>query len=360
MKVHITSTPEYSLEVLKDVVSLLTQIPGELDFVFLKKESLTYDQLELKSPIWKNYSEIESLSFDELFNICDLFRKINKIPVDEFVVVVTSIKNSRGWFSAFNKKDIFVYGVGWEYYTKRDSKYGVAQQIVENIFQSHLELNIDDYKNEPNIHIQSIGCINDMCKQKTEVLLKLRTADICDSCLDRADEMNVNPLVIDHIMGIINKLRDEFVNSNRIKSKVKPENVYIEPDRSVKIGARNISIDALNKVLFIFFLRNLQGVETKLVTNYQEDLYNIYQEIRFNPDRKIIVRMFDGTRAEKPTFETVRSRLNRALVEQLGGSLAEYYILSKVVIKDSFNVFKINLEEEHITIEPYKNKVNKR
>jgi hypothetical protein len=161
-------------------------------------------------------------------------------------------------------------------------------------------------------------------------------------------------------MGIINKLRDEFVNSNRIKSKVKPENVYIEPDRSVKIGARNISIDALNKVLFIFFLRNLQGVETKLVTNYQEDLYNIYQEIRFNPDRKIIVRMFDGTRAEKPTFETVRSRLNRALVEQLGGSLAEYYILSKVVIKDSFNVFKINLEEEHITIEPYKNKVNKR
>lgn len=360
MKVHITSTPEYSLEVLKEVVSLLTQIPGELDFDFSEEESLTYDQLELKSPIWKNYSEIESLSFDELFQICDLYRKINKIPADEYAVVITSIKNTPEWFSAFNKKDIFVYGVGWEYYTKRDSKYGVAQQIVENIFQSQIELNIDDYKNEPNIHIEPIGCINDFCDKETEVLLKLRTADICDSCLDRADEMNVNPLVIDHIRLIITKLREEFVNSNWIKSKVKPDIVHIDPERTVKIGTKNISIDALNKVLFIFFLRNLQGIETKLVTEYQEDLFNIYKEIRYDPDRKIIYRMFDGTRAKKPTFETVRSRLNRALVEQLGGSLAEYYILSKVIIKDSYNVFKINLEEEYVDIKPLEDKVKKR
>jgi len=358
MKVHITSTPEYSLKVLCEVVNLLNQIPGELDFSI--GGSITYKQLGLVNPIWKNYSEIESLSFDELFQVCDTFRIINKIPDDEFVVVVTSIRNSPEWFSAFNRKDIFVYGVGWEYYTKRDSKYGVAQQIVENIFQSHLELNIDDYKNEPNIHLEAIGCINDFCDKEAEVLLKLRTADICDSCLDRADEMNVNPLVIDHIRVIITKLREEFVNSNRIKSKVKPDNVHIDPKRTIKIGSKNIDIDYLNKVLFIFFLKNLQGVETKLVCDYQEDLYGIYQEIRYDPSREPIKRMFESIKGGEPTFEVVKSRLNRALVAQLGGKLAEFYILTTVVIKDNNNIYKINLEEEYITIEPPINKVNKR
>ena len=52
----------------------------------------------------------------------------------------------------FRGKNIFIYGLDWEYYTKHDDKYGIAYQVVENIFQSQIELNIDDVDNEPNIH----------------------------------------------------------------------------------------------------------------------------------------------------------------------------------------------------------------
>ena len=354
MKVHIASTPEYSLDELKEITSLLKQIPGELEFIL--GGPVTSKQIALKNPIWNNIGEILRLSFDELFQVCDTYRAIKDIPEEDYVVVVTTFRNDLNWFSAFHGKNIFVHGAGWEYYTKRDSKFGVAQQIVENIFQSQIELDISDIQNEPNIHMESIGCINDMCRKKSEILLKLRTADICDSCLDRAEEKKVNPIVLSHISGILRNLREEFVNSNRINSFVKPENVLVDAERSIKIGNSNVDMHPLNKVLFIFFLKNLQGIETKVVCDYQEDLYNIYKEIRDDPERLPIKRMFESVTGANPTFEIVRSRLNRALVEQLGGQLAEYYIISTLVIKDGINKYRINLEDEYIKIEPSKRK----
>ena len=149
----------------------------------------------------------------------------------------------------------------------------------------------------------------------------------------------------------IRALRERFINSYRIESKVKPENVYVDPVRSVTIGSKNIKLDAIYKVLFIFFLKNLEGVETKLIINYEEDLYNIYKEVRDNPNKRTITKMVSS---EYSNLETYRTRMNQALVNQLGPKLAEFYILDRVVIKDDYNRYKINLEEGYISIDPPK------
>lgn len=351
MKVHITSTPEFSTEVLNEVALILNQTPGELEFILGKPA--TANQYSLAHSKFKTIEDIELLDFDEFFSLCDTYRTFKEIPDDEYVVMVTSIRNHKDWFSAFKGKNIFVHGEEWEYYTKKDAKYGISYQVVENIFQSQIELNIDYTRHDPNIHRVSIGCINDFCGDKTDVMLKLRTADICDSCIKRAEEKKVDPLVLEHISSIIRNLREEFVNSNRIKSMVKPENVHIDPERTVKIGQKNVKLDPLNRVLFIFFLQNLQGIETKLISKCEDDLYEIYKEIRDNPEKTTITKMVKGANRN---FEPYRTRLNQALVNQLGPKLAEYYILDCVEIKDDYNRYRINLEEEYITIEPPKTK----
>lgn len=351
MKVYLTSTPEFSLEVLTEVALILGRTPGELEFIL--GEPGTVDQYSLKHPNMNSIETIESLSFDEFFGLCNTYRIIEKIPTDAYVVLVTSIKNHKDWFSAFSGKNIFIHGLEWEYYTKKDAKYGISYQVVENIFQSQIKLNIDDVDNEPNIHNPSVGCIDDMCLNKTDVMYKFRTADICESCIKRAVEKNINPLILDHIDRIIRHLREEFVNTNRINLMVKPENVHIDPERTVKIGQKKVKLDPLNRVLFIFFLKNLQGIETKLIYKCEEDLYQVYKEIKDNPERKTIIKMVVGANRN---FEIYRTRLNQALFNQLGPKLAEYYILDRVEIKDDFNRYKINLEEEYITIEPSKRK----
>ncbi len=55
-----------------------------------------------------------------------------------------------------------------------DSKFGIAYQCIENIFQSLIDLNIENTDLEPNIHKTSIGCINDYCENKPEILMKLQ------------------------------------------------------------------------------------------------------------------------------------------------------------------------------------------
>ena len=261
------------------------------------------------------------------------------------------MKNRRNWFSAFNNRNIFIDGIGWEYYTKRDAKYGISYQVVENIFQSQIDLNLSDVKNF-NIHKESIGCINDFCGNKKDVMFKLRTADICDSCIDRAEERNVDALLLDHIRTLIDKLREEFVNSNRIKSKVKPLPVYVDPKRKVRIGDKEIEIIPLQKVLFIFFLKYLQGVETKLISEYADDLFEVYHEIRRSAEKFRITRMFENKKSGDPSFDSLKSKLNKVLHDELGAKLAEYYIISKVEIKDGINIYKINLDENYITIAP--------
>ena len=351
MIVHITSTPEFPIDQLIEIVSFLQDIKGELEFKYL--EPFNTPQYSFINEKFNDIDKIENLTFKEFFHLIGSLRTFKNIPDDEFVVIITSIKNNKDWFSAFEKRNIFVNSENWEYYTKRDSKFGISYQIVENIFQSLIELNIDDIDNEPNIHMESIGCINDMCDKEKEVLLKLRTADICDSCIDRAFEKNIDPLVLDHIKEIIENIRKEFVNSNRIKSKLKPLIVHIDPNREIKIGDKSVDVHDLSKVLFIFFLKNLQGIKTQFVDNHKKALFDIYKEVRKNAEEIRITRMFyDVDKKNNPTFDSNKSKLNAQLVNQLGASLAEFYIIDKIEIKDDVNLYKINIEEEFVKIDP--------
>lgn len=350
MKVYITSTPEFSFELIKEVVLLLNQTPGELEF--LLGPPLTVPQISLANSKLKQIETIESLSFEDLFSLCNTFRIIKEIPEDEYVVLVTSIKNDKRWFGAFEEKNIFIHGMEWEYYTKRDAKYGISYEVVENIFQSLIGLNIYGVSQEPHFHMESIGCINDMCMNKADVMLKLRTADICDSCIDWAIEKRVNPLVLQHIKELTESLRNEFINSNRITSTVKPLVVHVDPKRSIRIGNKEIDIVALQKVIFIFFLNNLQGVATKLVCDHHDELFKIYKEIRKSGVEKKIKSMFEPDKGADPSFISHKSKLNKALVKILGGKLAEFYIITNVTKEDGVKIYKINIEDDYIKIDP--------
>jgi len=348
MNVYITSTPEFSSDVLNEVALILNQTPGELEFISSKP--LTVKQYSLAYPKMNSIETIESLTFDEFFGLCNKHRIDREIPDDAYVILMTSIKNHKDWFSAFNERNIFIHGLEWEYYTKKDAKFGIAYQVLENIFQSQIGLNINDVDSEPNIHMESIGCINDMCMNKTDVMFKVRTAEICESCVKRAIEKKVNPLVLQHIQESIDNLRTEFVNSYKLTAA--PLVVHIDPKRSINIGDKKFEIVALQKVLFIFFLKNTQGVETRLVCDHQDELIKLYKEIRESGLEEKIKRMFDPEKGADPSFDSHKSKLNRALVRLLGAKLAEFYIITKVEIQDRRYIYKINLEEDYIRIDP--------
>lgn len=234
MKVHITATPEITPNEIDEIIAVLSAVKGEITFI--SGVPFTARQMRLRFHDYNGSENVDPFSFADFFHLCDSYSSNNNLPEDEFVVVLSSIQNEKEYISAFKNNYIFVRTTDWEKITKKDAKYGIAYQIVENIFESLIGIDIDNVDNDPNVHHSSIGCMTDMCDYENDVILKLRTAYICDSCLDRAVENNVNNRIILQIQLIIDNIRVEMMNFDRIKKELAPDKVSIRKRRCYDWG----------------------------------------------------------------------------------------------------------------------------
>ncbi|MEZ4823162.1 MAG: hypothetical protein R2942_12390 [Ignavibacteria bacterium] len=128
------------------------------------------------------------LSLEELFSLCDSFRKRYRIRKNDFVVLITNRFNSLNWFSHCNAdKNAFIHAAEWEkFYINAYHKYPVAYQVIENVLEPYGSGITGRYNEYVSLSCKRMH--NDFCKDKREVILKLRTADICGSCFKRIEE----------------------------------------------------------------------------------------------------------------------------------------------------------------------------
>lgn len=361
MNVYITCTPEFSTAKLDEIVSLLKSVPGELEFK--KREPLTQTQYTRLNEKFENINQISSLSFDEFFYLIqDIRERIPTEDIDDndFVILISSIKNDPEWFSGFNGKNIFIHGDEWDLISNVDSKFGIAHQCVENIFQSISQLDIVNFESEPNIHMASIGCINDFCDEKTDVIRKLQSANICPSCYQRAVDRGITDFVLFHIVSIIEEIRKEFVISRNFPRQTTLDKVVIDEKGNITIGGRVIKMDTLPKVMYINFLNHIEGIPTNMLCENKDQFEEIYKILKRNPDDLAITKMccnkiqYKDNKPEKrkPTFETYRSRIRKALKVKLGEVLANFYSLNLISDKNKQNIFKVPLSNDQFEIHP--------
>lgn len=359
MNVHITCTPEFSSEKLKEVVDLLSSIPGELKFIY--EDPLTKTQYRRLNKKFDDINQISSLSFEEYFYLVQDFReRIKEIKNTDFVVLISSIRNYPNWFSAFNNKNIFIHGQEWDMISDVDSKFGIAHQCIENIFQSLIDIDIENYTQEPNIHWLSIGCINDFCENKIDILKKLQSANICQSCYERSVQKGVNDYIMTHIISILEEIRKEFVISKKYLKQANLEQVKVDEKGKITIGGKAIKMELLSRVMYIGFLKNIDGIPTAKKCENINLFEEIYLLLKSNPDEFAIQKMCCGTikyntsiERRKPTFETYRSKIKMAIKEKLGQTLANYYSVNLVEDQNNQILFKVNMKKELLDISPH-------
>ena len=137
--------------------------------------------LEFNSPIiFECHSatfeeNVEIWTRNELFKRMNTFRKTYNIPGQAFLIFLTTVVDELKWFSACSKlwdKNIFINSSNWESYTNiEQSEYPVAYEIVENVLQYLMSDNYEEYE-KLDSH-PTLGCINDMCLRKRDVIFKI-------------------------------------------------------------------------------------------------------------------------------------------------------------------------------------------
>lgn len=351
MKVYITATPDIKSDFINSVIDFLKSEGDTIDFINLGQ--MDYIKLEYVNKKFKYKEKVKNLSFTEFFKLINYYRTLYKLEKDDFLILLTNISNNQEWYSAFQKKNIFVNCSELEGVLGDKLVYGISYQCIENIFQSLINLDINKYLSEPNIHMQPLGCINDYCEEESQVLIKLRTGDICDSCYKRALKYNVDELILNQIIQTCEKIRKEFVVTQRIRELVNPDVIRVDKDGNIFIGDKNIKLEVIFKTIMIFFLKHPEGIPTKSLIDYEKKLFDIYKELRKGGDESVIKNMFGvNTKNDVPLFEQKRSKLKKALKEQLPDPLYNYYTVKTIRQSNDINLYKIELEKKYINIDP--------
>jgi hypothetical protein len=345
MKVHLIKTPEYEIENFREVSHFLSSFDGRLEFIpsyyeFDKKEFyfLRYELFPIhnfKYPsndtaIKFNSERGNPLSWRELFSLCSFYREVFKIEDDSFVVLLTKRKNALNWFSATDEsKNIFVHTAEWDKYTKVNAKYPIAYQVVENIMQSLMNI---DMTNIPNafVHEPLKGCMNDFCDNKTQVIIKLQTANICEACVQKIKEEKVDAKILKQTRSIFNGIRNEFIFQEE-EQPIEPSPLVIDANGKILLPEHNLEIKLtpLFKTLYLFFLSKPDGVSVPQLSEFKDELLSIYRKIRPGASEADAKKRIDNlSHPLGDGFNPTKTHINNYITELLNEPLADFYRIS--------------------------------
>jgi hypothetical protein len=374
MKIHITSTPETNKSLIEEVIDVLKQSSGEF-FEFIAEDPMNVKQIGIYNNdlINENLNTYE-ISLDGILKVCSNYKETNKIDQDDFVVVLTGIKTKEEWFSAFRERAIFVDINDWELFINNDRKYGIAHQIIENIFQSLIGLQIEGDL-DPLIHKdRPIGCINDFCDEKRDIEYKLMTARICPKCLERAYQKIENPLIIKSIQSQFESIRKLLMtNTENIQNVIPP--IIIKNNGKIYIHNTDLKLEPIHRATYLLFIEELEGINTDEVHKRVLRLNKIYKflgskrydVINFPQRFGYKVRLFEKLPAEtrdsfikltdkgyclvsrneeEDSFRGIISDIKKKITKILGNDLVEHYIIKNIDSK-----YKITLEKDQIILE---------
>jgi hypothetical protein len=296
-----------------------------------------------------NYSVEETdleghFKFEAIVSEANEFRNWNYVTTvqeDEFVIVLSPMAAiDKDFFSYYDQtlksKNIVCHTKNKETNGGEFNKYLIAFEIVANILRILMKVT------DKQRHKENRGCINDTCSTVEERILQIKNADLCEECISRIRSKGVDLGIVNQIIDIISSLRASVLNTTLFFNTVLPT-VTISPTGEILVGNRLMDMDPLSRVLFIFFLKNIDGIKKEGLGVHKDNLVNIYTQLRKGKGRDEVEETIEKT--IKKNFPTCVSRLNADIEKNLGNIIGEKFKLEGKGKKG----YKINLPAELIT-----------
>jgi hypothetical protein len=323
-KVHILSDTDANKELGEEVMKLLKKSKGPLSY---KTSSL-----EIK------VDTHTVMEFEDLFDICKDFREnSNAVKPKDFVILLSPNRNIKNWFSAPDfKNNIFVHADGWDDYCKQQPKFPIAHEIISNIVHSMLFENNEDLWE--GVHSDTLGCINDFCDNKEQVIEKLKSGDVCEACLIKINDTFENsPGFPGQISSTLHSISIAFTRLAGIVAQKPLSSIEINGTKELKFTDYNnkeLQLSPILKVVYILFLKHQDGLNYNKIPDMWEGIFNLYcKHVSRNTDKVEIKITIDKMckPLEDPDYgksltETV-SNINKTLKNCLGEDLAEQYLI---------------------------------
>jgi hypothetical protein len=350
MKIHIIRSPELSPVLFTKIIELLSAIQGGISFSFDEHSIIDFEKDTINEHVFEDARDFEEVKFSlisrgkitfpflrkqvtwpTLFAKCATYRQEKEIAKDDFVILLTNFANDKNWFACLDEKmpyNGFIHTADWSHYIDCPNQFPIAYEVIALMLQKFMFNGIQDVRT--SVHKTPIGCVNDMCIQKREIILKLRTADICPSCMDLIKNKLPIP-VIHHALQIMESLRVKMLYAQNFKQESPLSSLVISKQSKIFLpdfGNIEIKLRPLEKALYFLFLKQSNGIFLSSLSDHRRDLYTIYGQLSGSGElEEMRVRIDDMTNALSNSASEKISRIKRVFEEAIGKDLAKNYYI---------------------------------
>ena len=354
MKVHLIRSSELSIETYGNVLNLLQQFPGPFEFIAAETEK---ELTDLQTRVWENeesFMEMETMppmyspifdkmefpveekyqSWEYFFEECQKFRVSKEIPEIDHVFLLTFLGNEMNWFGSMgpSMKDYFIQTSHWNSFfgSEVDERFPVAYEVAVWLMRHHMF----DKREEilEAVHQESRGCANDFCQNKTDIILKMRTADLCSECMDIVHSRDTSPLVIGQLFDIMDGIRMSLTFRERSKIIRKPSKMeirgYVNRIFLTDLGDLEVRLNPKEKAIYMFYLNHPEGIHLTELQDYRDEIYSYYTKYTNQFEQLEIEKSID--RLIDPldnNINVILSRIKKKFKTLIGEELLDYYAI---------------------------------
>ncbi len=362
MNVHLLRSPELNKETYLNVLYLLQQFNGPIQFIACEDDVIEFDN-ETEIRTWNNKKEFEKAqkiplnniasqnkslfklpdiifpykekkkTWDQLFSECDKYRNSKSIPQDDFVVLLTDVGNDINWFGGVSKsmKNYFVQTSNWPHFFgySIDIRFPIAYEVICWVMRYYMFENRD--KLEKGVHEVPLGCIMDLCKDKSQIILKMRTADVCESCMDKFVARDISPLYSRQFFDILDGIRNSMTFRGRAVLLQQPSRLEITKHLNIfftDLGNLELKLNPKEKAIYFLYLEHVEGIRISYLSDYKKDLTKLYKSFKsteHDSDIKIKGAIDILINPQENEINIVLSRINKKIKAAVGESLSEFY-----------------------------------
>ena len=354
MKVNLIKDTSLSKETFTQVFDILNAIPGPIKFCcdgdslidfnddeYFENTIETLKEFRIKKQVLSEsmmYSERLSFpltrntaTWNTLFKKCNEYRKLLNIDSSEFVLLLTELPNDKNWFAALDEQmpfNGFIHTQDWSEYINCNEAFPIAYEVIALVLQKHIFNGIKELRTE--VHELPIGCINDFCMHKQEIILKLRTADICNVCMEKLKDKLPAP-TIHHALDILESLRKKMLYAQNFKQQSPLSRLIVDNQKNIFLpDFENIQIrlNPLEKTLYMLYLFHPEGIEISSLCDYKEEMYHIYTNISTRGDLQEMKSKIDRianvtTNSASEKISKIKEKFSSAI----GSELAKNYYI---------------------------------
>ncbi len=274
-----------------------------------------------------------SLSTEAIFESIAEIRKRADLSEDTVIVLLSRMRHEGNWFSLGEKNSHYMHADDWKLFTATSFRLPVTFLLASNIIMRGMYDSLQDIAYRA--HKEPRGCIMDLCMDKPDISLKMRTADACPECMgrirSRIREGYLDANVVIDCFRLMDLVRRDLMYRRRWRLDPEPGRLRISGyAQQIDLPGQRVSLSPIQRALYQFFLLHPEGV--RLVdlpdAHHVESLVRLYQPIATIGNLQEQAETMRGVVEDGGgKLQQHLSRIRRAFRQVLGFRDAEEYFI---------------------------------